>query len=134
MRIKVVQCVEVKRVGLLMFYSLGCFIYTQNRRNALLIIIIIPLISGCENSDGLFSFHVSHEGYFSNGDTLIEKNGTTVECAKKCRKDIRCVAFSYQQFGECYHYHEPQALTTIQVNDIYIAYIKCTGRLVFCVL
>ena len=97
-------------------------------------ITIISLISGCENSDGLISFRVSHEGYFSNGETLIEKNGTTLECAKKCRKDVRCVAFSYQQSGECYHYHDPQALTTIQVNAMYKAYIKCNGRLVICIL
>ena len=89
------------------------------------------LLPGCENSDGLISFRVSHKGYSSTGGTLIGKNGTTVECAKQCRKDIGCVAFSYQQIGECYHYHNNQDLTTIQVSDFHKAYVKCNGRLVF---
>merc|ERR1711936_544952 len=116
----------------------GCFIYdsgamwynthdTGSRSSYVTSICKI----GCQNSDGLKGFYHTHDGYWTEGNT-IQGSKTMMECANSCTQN--CVAFTTyatsSKKGDCYHYTNRSVLVTANERrwNGTKAYVKCLGN------
>ena len=90
----------------------------------------------CENSDGLIGFKYSHDGFWLGID-IVEGSKTLVACARACRENPNCVAFSLASIWrrgsmpitECHHYTNMSEITDASKMEWKEsrAYIKCAG-------